>query len=261
MGLMDDFMSSYVSPWGEYNEKQQKIIDKWKGMLKVDRLDMTPFRDVDFLEAFLRTIPEEEQFNYVQSTNNYHYRSGYKTLGEFNPNFVLVTRRAVPSDTPKPEQYWTEEHGTALLGLKKEIPPGSAQRMHSIIMVSTLQKLKSHGEPTDEEIGGGASDGEIMTSSEPFPSENFLFVYKPKKELEELALYIKNGGMSKEELVSKLKDNSEKRKNRNNSLYSLTTQDIGRATINSPTTLKQQAISIEQVQVSRKNEPENDDIW
>lgn len=212
MGIFDDLLNNYVSPWGKYNEEQQKIINKWKEMLDFDMLDLTPFRDVDFLETFLKTIPENEQFKYVESTNNYQNRNREKQLGKFNPNYVLVTRRAVPSEIPKPEQYWTDEHGTALLGLKREIPVGSPHRMYTVIMVTTLQKLIDHGEPSDEELfSKGSSDGEIMISSAPFSPDNFIFTYKPKKEIEELYLYIKNGGMSKEEVISSLKDASEKK--------------------------------------------------
>ncbi len=211
MGMLDDLMKEYVSPWGEYTEEQKEIINKWQEKLEFDMLSLTPFRDTDFLENFLRVIPIEEQYKYVENTNNYQCRHTAKELPKINLNYVLVTRRAVYSPSPKPEQYWTEEHSTALLGLRKEIPTGSPQRIYSVIMVSTLQRLKEHGEPNDEEIRGGASDGEIMISSEPYSPKNFLFTYKPKKELEELYLYVKNGGMPQEELLNELKKNNEEK--------------------------------------------------
>ena len=208
--MLNDLMKDFVSPWGEYNEEQNKIINSWKDKLKLDMLSLTPFRDTDFLETFLSVIPEEEQFKYVENTNNYHCKSSLK---EFDLNYALVTRRAVYSNIPKPEQYWSDEHATVLLGLRKEIPLGSPQRIYSVIMVSTLQKLKDHGESTEEELCG-SSDGEIEISDKPFSSDNFLFTYKPKNEMEELYFYIKNKGMTQEEVINELKYNYDERKNK-----------------------------------------------
>ena len=65
-------------------------------------------------------------------------------------------------------------------GLKQEMPEGSPQRLHSAIMVSTLERLINHGLSN---TNGGASDGEIVI--DPTKSfSDFLFIYKPENEME-----------------------------------------------------------------------------
>ena len=184
------------------------MMEKWRPRLAMDRLIATPFMEQDFVVEFLASIPEEEQFKYVENTNNYHAMQGNKHLLEFDPQYVIVTRRAVPSKEAKPEQFWTDEYRTALRGLKYELPAGTPSRTQSIIMVTTLQKLNEYGVVTHQ---GGTSDGEICIRGVPFKPEDFLFVYKPHMELGKLSEYIQNGGMKNSELVAKLKDTAKER--------------------------------------------------
>lgn len=192
-------------------EDVQSAIAEWESMLgEGNKLQCTPFRDEDFVLAFLGAFPDKnEQFKYVKNTNDYHTMSGYKHLREFDGNYVLVTRRSVPSAQAKPEQYWTDEHNVALT-IYNEFAPNPGVSNHSVIMVTTLQKLNEHG--LGGKLGGAVSDGEICIIDEPFPTENFSFVYKPGGELYQLENYIRQGGKTNREVLEELALAAEKRK-------------------------------------------------
>jgi len=181
--------------------QQQETMDEWASMLDEDYLSETPFADKTFLAEFMKSVPEEEQFKYVENTNN--YRSSDKE--NCDPNYVIVTRRAVPSEEAKPEQFWSTEHREILMGLSNEIPKGSPQRHHSAIMVSTLQNLEEHGHAI---TNGGSSDGEKVTSSKPFTEDEMLFVYKPMDEIHSFVSYARNGEVKNEDILATLKENA-----------------------------------------------------
>lgn len=190
-----------IELWGEFSEEEQATLKLWTEKLKIDLLAETPFCDADFMRAFQENIPAEEQFTYVENTNNFQMEYGgwkQEEKEKYDPAYVLVTRRAVPSDTPKPEMYWTYEHRTARIGLRNEIPLGSAQRAYSVIMVSTLQKLLDHGLYHKQ---GGVSDGEIAINPEPFDPKDMLFTYKPEFEKYDMYGFDK----TKEEVLEELK--------------------------------------------------------
>ena len=181
--------------------QQQETIDEWSSMLDEDFLSETPFADKTFLAEFMKSVPEEEQFKYVENTNN--YRGSNKE--NCDPNYVIVTRRAVPSMEAKPEQFWSTEHREILMGLSNEIPKGSPQRHHSAIMVSTLQNLEEHGHAI---TNGGSSDGEKVTSSKPFTEDEMLFVYKPMDEIHSFVSYARNGEVKNEDMLATLRENA-----------------------------------------------------
>lgn len=186
--------------WGTYTEEQEKIVNEWQSELKNDII-ISAFRDAEFLDEFLIQIPEEEQFNYVENTVNYLYGE------EYNPEYVLVFRRTVPSITPKPETFWSTEYRTPRFGLKKEIPLNSPQRLHSVIMISRLSALKEHGEIISN---SATSDGEISIDySKNF--DNFLFMYKPFDEIYELKNYLNNGGKTLDEVIDELSKKAQDR--------------------------------------------------
>lgn len=207
--MMDVVLSSVEKSnkeiYGEYTEEEQKIINEWKSRLtNLDILGVTVFRDAEFLRNFIKQIPLDEQFLYAENTCNYQLNK------ECNHDYVIVTRRSVYSEIPKPETFWTTEHRVALNGLELELPSGSPQRLYSYILVSTLSKLEKHGLSY---TSNGCSDGEIVI--DPYkPFSDFIFVYKPEKEIKLLKDYLANGGISKEELLYELQKISEDRMKR-----------------------------------------------
>jgi hypothetical protein len=188
--------------YGEYTAEEQKIIEIWnKKLADKNILEYTVFSDANFLREFLNVIPNSEQFEYVKNTCDYYIGRAC------NYDYVIVTRRAVPSETPKPEVFWTTEHRVVISGLRRELPEKSPQRLHSVVMVSTLGNLKRHG---FSDTSGGSSDGEIVID----PNKNFsdfLFMYKPEYEIKYLDSYLKDGGITREALLLELKKTANKR--------------------------------------------------
>ncbi len=178
-------------------------MEEWNQKLgKEKALSITVFRDAAFLRKFLSIVPNDEQFKYVENTYKYTFDK------ECEHKYAILTRRAVPSDEPKPEAFWTKEHRVALSGLRQEIPLGSPQRLHSVIMCTTLDKLEEHG--IDDTIAI-KSDGQVSIDLDK-PFTDFLFMYKPEKEKEDLEQYLKNGGKSREEVLAELRVNADERK-------------------------------------------------
>ena len=137
----------------------------------------------------------EEQFNYVQNTINYGRNLSYDS------RYVLVARRVVPSYEPKSENFWSTDPNESLNGLRNEIR--DEQRFHSVVMVTSLEKLENHGLSMTK--GRGGSDGEIVI--DPNKTFNdFLFMYKPRSEFYNLLDFLEKGGIGREELLSKLRD-------------------------------------------------------
>ncbi|WP_305133021.1 hypothetical protein [Thomasclavelia cocleata] len=189
--------------WGVYTEEEAKIVEEWNQKLGQEKaLSITVFRDAAFLRKFLSIVPNDEQFKYVENTYKYTFDK------ECEHKYAILTRRAVPSDEPKPEAFWTKEHRVALSGLRQEIPLGSPQRLHSVIMCTTLDKLEKHG--IDDTIAI-KSDGQVSIDLDK-PFADFLFMYKPEKEKEDLEQYLKKGGKSREEVLAELRVNTDERK-------------------------------------------------
>lgn len=203
--------------WGEYTAEEKNIITEWnKKIGKDNALEKTVFRDASFLREFLKKVPSEEQLKYVENTYKYGLEDNC------DHKYVIVTRRAIPSEQPKREGFWTSEHRTALSGLRREIPENSPERLHSVIMVSTLGKLEEHG--IDKGMGP-RSDGEIrIDASKPF--SDFLFMYKPKKEKEKLKEYLENGGMTRKEVLEKRQEKSKERRRSYSNTYDVALNDL-----------------------------------
>lgn len=200
---VEDIQKTSNDIWGVYTEEEAKIVEEWNQKLgKEKALSITVFRDAAFLRKFLSIVPNDEQFKYVENTYKYTFDK------ECEHKYAILTRRAVPSDEPKPEAFWTKEHRVALSGLRQEIPLGSPQRLHSVIMCTTLDKLEAHG--IDDTIAI-KSDGQISIDLDK-PFTDFLFMYKPEKEKEDLEQYLKNGGKSREEVLAELRVNADERK-------------------------------------------------
>ncbi len=201
MGIFDEIDSllenNNKNLYGEYTPEEETLVDTWNRMLKGD-LSYTVFKDANFLHNFIKNVDQNEWFNYV--SNTYHMFKGE----EYDPKYVIVTRRSILGDKAKPEAFWTTEHREVISGLTNEMPKGSPERLYSSIMVTTLDKLISHGLSY---TNNGSSDGEIVIDPTKTFDE-FLFVYKPENELKELDSYIQNGGISKEELLQKYKDSA-----------------------------------------------------
>lgn len=185
--------------YGKRTVSEEEIYTKWQEEFHI--LDLTPFYDANFLHSFLKIIPKETQIKYVENTCKYHLDTYYDS------NYVIVTRRAVPSEIAKPESFWSSEHRQVVSGLRNELPLNSPQRLHSVIMVTTLRALEEHGIVYKE---GAVTDGEIaIIPTKPF--SNFLFLYKSESEMYELKNFLKKGGISRKELLEELKAKSEEK--------------------------------------------------
>lgn len=191
--------------WGEYTEDEKNKINDLNTQIGVDgALGNTVFRDKTFFENFLKYVTDdEEQFKYAENTYKY-----FINANSYDPNYVIFTRRSVPSKNPKPKAFWSSDHGIVLNGLKNELPVGSVDRLYSVIMVTSLAKLINHGIASHE---GGKSDGEICIDPEK-PFSDFLFLYKPNYELLQLAEYQKQGGKTLEEFLEELSFSAQNRK-------------------------------------------------
>lgn len=73
---------------------------------------------------------------------------GYKIHVEYlksigiDPSKVLFFRITQPSDTPKPEYYWTSDYNETRQGLTAEIP--SSQRERAIILIADLETINTN---------------------------------------------------------------------------------------------------------------------
>lgn len=195
-GVVDEFVDKFSD--NEKKDIRKRLTDKFG-----DKLSATIFRDDDFFTNFINSVPSEEQEHYIENTINYAYNGKQKK--EYNPNYVIVARRAVPSYESKPENFWSVDPNEPLNGLSNEIQ--KEQRLHSVIMVSTLGKLIEHGIVSTNR---GVSDGEIAID----PNKNFsdfLFMYKPQREFYQLVDYLEKGGIKREKLLEQLKDTAVER--------------------------------------------------
>ena len=189
-GVVDELEDKYSDT--EKKEIKDRLIAKFG-----DNLSATIFRDEDFFTNFINSIPLEEQDQYIENTINYALNG--KSKKQYDPSYVIVARRAVPSYESKPENFWSTDPNEPLNGLGNEIP--KEQRLHSVIMVSTLGKLIEHGIVTTNR---GVSDGEIAID----PNKNFsdfLFMYKPQREFYQLVDYLEKGGIKRETLLEQLR--------------------------------------------------------
>lgn len=207
---MEKDIWSETNFYGVVDELEDKFSEEAKNAIKSkwqqkfgNRWTQTVVADEDFFTNFINSVPKEEQEKYIKNTIDYDNGYGNKSL--YDPNYVLVTRRAVPSYESKPENFWSVDPKETLMGLKSEI--NKEQRMHSVIMVTTLQKLINHGIVITNR---GVSDGEIAID----PNKNFnqfLFMYKPQGEFYSLVNFLEKGGISREELLTQLRNTAVER--------------------------------------------------
>ena len=183
-----------------YNEEEIALINSWAELLGEDNFSFSPFCERTFLRNFLASVPQHEHMHYIRNTNM-HYG---KNSSQADPKFVLVTRRSLPSKEDKTEMFWSEEPTTTFWGLRTEI--SGEQRAYSAIMVSTLSNLQEHGKQDIELLSSGASDGEIITSSRPFPSSKVLFAYKPLDEVSPLLQTIRTTNRTYDEFLNEVKN-------------------------------------------------------
>ena len=211
MGLFDEIDSLLDESnnffYGKMDEYDKAVIKDIKKKLERDGvnpniLDFTQFKDANFMHELYHKVDEEDIYKYALNTCK------KKSNMPCDNNYVLVSRRAIPSEEPKPESFWTLEHSQAVQGLRKELPDESPLRLHSVIMISTLGRLEKHGLA---ETTNGVSDGEVcIDPNKPF--NDFLFMYKSEEETKKLRSYLKNGGMTREETLVKLKETANERK-------------------------------------------------
>ncbi len=142
---------------------------------------------------FNMTAEEVEKF--IHNTVMYENHSSNPEIDE---NYVMCFRRAIPSEEPLYDNFWTTpESNEAFIGLSTEQPKDSPIRLHSVIKVTSLAQLKKHGIVDSERLG---SEGEIAID----PNKKFegvLFQYKDSRELYALRDYIDNGGITRQEML------------------------------------------------------------
>ena len=194
---------------------QEEMFSQVKGDLLVQLNDLVnecdltindismEFKDPDFLTCFFQTFSKEEQKKYLLNTYNYEHNKKYDL------NYLLVFRRTIYTKYEKNENFWSTSFNDVRFGLRREQPIGSPVRLYSSIMVTTTGKLMNHG--IVDLDNGGVTDGEIVIDDTK-PFSDFLFVYKPSDEIEELNQYISSGGMSYEDIVTYLSNTAEERK-------------------------------------------------
>lgn len=211
------------------DEEKKELLSKWESKYgSIIKYEF--FGDMDFLTNFINKIPAEEWDKYVSNTIN--YKDGYAKKDEYDPKYVIVARRAVPSYESKTENFWTSNANEVFRGLSNEVR--KEQRLHSVIMISTLEKLNQHGRVYTNR---GVSDGEIaLDPNKPF--SDFLFRYKPGRELYRLQQYLDNGGKSREEVLAELRETAVERAiaqglpvnteeaSKNNSLYEEESEEL-----------------------------------
>lgn len=186
----------------QYDESSplKPTVDRWRALLKGDDWGFPCLKDPDFVEDFISHIPDTgEQDKFVINTSS--YRAGL-TKDQFDPNYVLVFRRTLPSDQPKPEQHWTTDYITAVRGLTQEIP--GAHRLYSIVLSTNLAELQRIG-IAKEPQARGESDGEIKIEPTPFDQSKCLTRFRPKGQQKQLEAYqAAENSQSLEELIAQL---------------------------------------------------------
>lgn len=170
-------------PGGEYFETKKPSLND---LLQIDGLSFNAekiCKDEDFVSAFSLAVPDVEmQKKFILNTSNYEMGKDY------DPKYVLLFRRTLPSDTPKYEERWAKEYVQVRNGLRKEIPDGP-HRLHSIILCDSLQHLLSNGEKGGET--NPFTDGEIVVNFPSYDQNTCVCKFKPRGEKQKLDEYLK----------------------------------------------------------------------
>lgn len=199
--FLEDIVPSFLHG-NMHNMSEKEINQAVKDLLSFyndNNLFAPCFEDVDFLLNLINNVDVHDIPKYMVNTDNYLRHK------EYDKKYVLCFRRAVPSDSSKPETFWSTEFNTVKQGLRYEIGIGSPQRLHSVINIATLDSLEQHG--IVHTMGRGVSDGEVaINPNKDFSS--FLFRYKPISEFFSLRDYIANGGIERDELLHQLAETS-----------------------------------------------------
>ena len=150
------------------NENQVKeYIEQIRSLNKEKNYDLPCFDNEDFIVNIINNIDIDEIEKYMLNTKEYIMHH------ECDKNYVLLFRRAIPSDEPITENFWTTNFNEVFRGLSMEI--SGDQRIHSVINIATLDSLERHGVVVTDR---GVTDGEVAID----PNKNFnsfLFRYKP----------------------------------------------------------------------------------
>ena len=155
--------------------------------------------DPDFAEAFVEAVPDavtQEQF-LIHSSK---YANGDQ---DYDPKYVFFFRRTLPSNTPKPEERWTNEFIQVRNGLRVEIPEGP-HRLHSIIVCDSLTHLLEGGEKEGET--NPFTDGEIVVNAPRYDQNTSICKFKPHGEKEDLEKYLQQeGALSVDAVLDRVK--------------------------------------------------------
>jgi hypothetical protein len=189
--------------FGEPSNDLKPFIIHWQELLDGDVWGFSCMRDPDFVRAFIDKIPDpQEQDNFVINTAKYlsHESSDY------DPSHVLLFRRSLPSDIPKPEAHWTGDYISARNGLHREIP--GEHRLYTIILCSTLETLSQAG---FAEANAASTDEEVKIKPEPFDQQKCLLSFRPTDQQKQLDTYMTMGpAVTLRQLLDELKRMKEK---------------------------------------------------
>ena len=109
------------------------------------------------------------------------YRINTEYLGTIgiDPSKVLFFRVTQPSETPKPESYWTSDYFETIKGLRREISP--EKRENSIVLVTSLETInQNQGLIQDINDDSGLAVRQIGTG--PFEQSKAITYIKPDYE-------------------------------------------------------------------------------
>ncbi len=182
----------------QLTKEDSAIVQTWKKELGISEFEMRELNDPDFVRSFREAIPDvDEQRKYLKNTSNYLYRQAY------DQNYVLIFRRTLPFNEPKPEQHWTDDYIIALRGLRLEI--SGAERLHSVILCAGLGDIISDtGYSQNPNLA--ESDGEIKVDTFAFNQQRALFTIKPENERTALERYLQQpDAISLEDLIESKK--------------------------------------------------------
>lgn len=169
-----------------------ELIKSDREALKQLMMNMAKFNSLIHVERKKRwsgdqsgLLAEEITLDETQHADGRKRRSeaGYRIHVEYlrsqgiDPKKVLFFRTTQPSDTPKPEYYWTSDYFETRRGLRQEIP--TEQRRQSITLVADLETIAQNGGLiTDINDDSGLAVRQIGTG--PFDQSLVLATIKAK---------------------------------------------------------------------------------
>lgn len=182
--MLENIGANIGFPKYDNSSPLKPTVDRWLTILKGEDWGFPCLRDPEFVEDFINRVPDTtEQDKFVINTSVYNS----DPKAQYDSNYVLVFRRTLPSEEPKPEQHWTTEYMIAVNGLRYEI--SGVHRLHSVILSTRLTDLQQVGMDENDSLKG-ISDGEIKIKSTPFDQSKCVTRFRPKEQQKKLDIYL-----------------------------------------------------------------------